>query len=151
MSGMSLQPILIVEDSDDDYEATARALKRDWIIANPLIRFDNGKEALDYMFNRPPYEDKSQNPIPAIVLLDLNLPGVDGRQVLAELKADERTQKIPVIVLTTSDDQHDVNFSYARGANSYVRKPVDAQDLFKTIDLFKEYWLKLAVLPTTNE
>ncbi|RVU36959.1 response regulator [Hwanghaeella grinnelliae] len=151
MAGVNLQPIIIVEDSDDDFEATERALKRDGPIANPLVRFDNGQDALDYMFNRPPYEDRAANPIPAIVLLDLNLPGVDGRQVLTELKNSEATQKIPVVIMTTSDDPRDVNSSYAKGANSYLRKPVALEDLFRTIQLFKEYWLSVAILPKVGE
>ncbi len=147
MTVINLQPVLIIEDSDDDFEATERALNRDGAIANPLLRFDNGKDALDYLFNRPPYEEKEANPAPAIILLDLNLPGVDGRQILTELKSNEATQKIPVVIMTTSDDQRDVNISYAKGANSYIRKPVALEDLFKTIQLFKEYWLGVAILP----
>jgi len=142
-----LQPILIIEDSDDDFEATERALNRDGAIANPLLRFDNGKDALDYLFNRPPYEERDANPAPAIILLDLNLPGVDGRQILTELKNNEATQKIPVVILTTSDDQRDVEASYEKGANSYIRKPIAVEDFFRTIRLFKEYWLSVAILP----
>lgn len=151
MTAMTLQPILIVEDSDDDFEATERALQRGVSLANPLLRFDNGKDALDYMFNRPPFEDREQNPVPAIVLLDLNLPGIDGRQILTELKNNEATRKVPVVIMTTSDDQRDVNISYAKGANSYIRKPVAVEDLFRTIQLFKEYWLSVAILPKVGE
>lgn len=147
----NLQPIVIIEDSDDDFEATERALKRDWVMANPLVRFDNGKDALDYLFHRPPYDDAVAHPSPAIILLDLNMPGIDGREVLAEIKKHDETKKIPVVVLTTSDDQRDVNISYSHGANSYIRKPVSADDLFRTIELFKEYWLKLAILPRGYE
>ena len=147
MTVLKLQPILIIEDSDDDFEATERALRRDGTFANPLLRFDNGTDALNYLFNRSPYDDRDKNPVPAIILLDLNLPRVDGRQILTELKSHESTQKIPVVVLTTSDDQRDVDISYAKGANSYIRKPVAIEDLFRAIQLFKEYWLSLAILP----
>ena len=148
---MTVQNILIIEDSDDDFEATERAFNRDGTFANPLLRFDNGKDALDYLFNRSPYEDRSANPAPAIILLDLNLPGIDGRQILTELKSHESTQKIPVVIMTTSDDQRDVDISYAQGANSYIRKPVAVEELFRTIQLFKEYWLGVAILPRAGE
>lgn len=151
MTKSNLQPIVIVEDSDDDYEATERALKRDWVISNPLVRFDNGKDALDYLFHRSPHDGLHEDHSPVIILLDLNMPGTDGREVLAEIKNNDRTKKIPVIVLTTSDDQRDVNISYAHGANSYIRKPVAAEDLVRTIQLLKEYWLKLAILPKDND
>ncbi|WP_028794803.1 response regulator [Thalassobaculum salexigens] len=138
-----VQPLLIVEDSDDDYEATVRALKRDGPLANPILRCENGREALDYIKRM----GSPECPRPGLVLLDLNMPGVDGREVLKTLKSDPALSTIPVVILTTSDDEWDVNNCYEAGANTYIKKPVDLEGFFSALRSLREYWLQVAILP----
>ncbi|MDF1796365.1 MAG: response regulator [Coxiellaceae bacterium] len=137
--------ILIVEDSDIDYESTIRAFKKAGI-ANVVKRCITGDEALDYLFKRGEYEGKGIND-PNVILLDLNLPGTDGREVLKQLKADDVLRKIPVIVLTTSNNEDDIDYCYSYGANSYVQKPVDPMEFIKAIQRLKDYWFEIVVLP----
>ena len=141
------QRIMIVEDSDDDYEATERALKRDGRLANELLRFENGEAALGYLLNEPPFEDRAMHPKPGIILLDLNLPGGGGVVALSRIKADATLERIPVVVLTTSTDPTDIARCYAAGANTYVAKPVDVQDFFRAVQRLRDYWFDLAILP----
>lgn len=143
MKPLNGQPLLIVEDSDDDYEATVRALKRDGPLANPIHRCENGQEALDYIANM----GSTERPRPGLVLLDLNMPGVDGREVLRVLKNDPGTAQIPVVILTTSDDEWDINNCYDAGANTYIKKPVDLEGFFAALKALREYWLEVAILP----
>ncbi len=140
------QPILIVEDSDDDYEATERALSRTGNLGNPLKRCKNGQEALDYLLRKGNFDEHSA-PLPGIVLLDLNMPGVDGREVLKCIKTTESIKHIPVIVLTTSDAEKDIEACYKEGANTYIHKPVELDGFFNAIKQLKDYWLNVAVLP----
>ena len=141
----SHQTILIVEDNDIDFEATHRAFIRGGII-NPIQRCSDGDDALDYLFQRGRY-DEATAPRPGLVLLDLNLPGTDGREVLREAKGADATKKIPIIVLTTSGYEHDVDECYRDGANSYIQKPVGVSSLFETIQRLRDYWLGLTILP----
>ena len=143
----STQPILIVEDSDDDFEATSRALNRDGNLANPIIRFDDGAKALDYLFRKPPYDEDGAAPTPGLVLLDLNLPGLDGRAVLKLMKSDTATREIPVVILTTSKDEWDISHCYRAGANTYVQKPVQFEAFIEAIRSLKNYWFQVALLP----
>jgi CheY-like chemotaxis protein len=113
-----------VEDSDDDFYAVQRAFKKS-NLRNPISRCTNGEQAIDYLFRRGEFADPAKAPIPGIILLDLNLPGLDGRQVLRQVKADYKLHRIPIIVLTTSNAEQDIEQCYADGANSYVQKPVD--------------------------
>lgn len=140
-----LRPILVVDNSDDDYEAMRRAFKRGTPIANSLVRFDNGQDALDYMFGLAAEEPAGR--MPALVLLDLNMPGVDGRAVLKALKGNEATRRVPVVILTTSDDEWDINNCYAEGASTYIKKPVELDGFFTAINVLKDYWLQVALLP----
>mgnify|MGYP000907469300 FL=1 len=147
---MTMSPsktLLIVEDSDDDFFATERAFRKSGL-ANPIVRCSTGDQALDYLFHRGEYAALADSH-PAIVLLDLNLPGTDGREVLRQVKLDPTLGKIPVIVLTTSDAEPDIEACYKAGANSYVQKPVDLKGFFDAIARLKEYWLEVAVLPRT--
>jgi len=144
------QPILIVEDSDDDYEATVRALTRDGPLSNPILRCEDGAEALQYLEAAVSGDTESPT-LPGIVLLDLNLPGVDGREVLKRFKSTEATCRIPIVILTTSDDEWDVNRCYEAGANTYIKKPVDLDGFFTALRSLKEYWLQVAVLPRETE
>lgn len=146
---MPLSPtktILIVEDSDDDFYATQRAFEKSGL-RNPIRRCTNGDQALDYLFHRGEFAHLDAEKAPGIILLDLNLPGTDGREVLRVLKADPQRRKIPVIVLTTSDALEDIDRCYEDGANSYVRKPVDMQGFVAAIARLREYWFEVAVLP----
>lgn len=144
------QTILIVEDNDDDFFATARAFKKAELI-NPVQRCTNGDQALDYLFQRGEFSDPGKAPRPGIVLLDLNLPGTDGRQVLRVVKADPDLKKIPVIVLTTSRARQDIERCYADGANSYIQKPLDMAGFIEAITRLREYWFEVALLPKDNE
>src|SRR5262245_37094272 len=113
-------PILLVEDSPEDYQATVRAFQKAGLL-NPIFRCRDGDDALDFLYRRRAYVDPERAPRPGVILLDLNLPGTDGREVLAEVKGDESLKFIPVIVLTTSADERDVQGCYQAGANSYVQ------------------------------
>jgi len=140
------QPILLVEDSPEDYEATERAFRRAGL-RNPIYRCTDGDEALDYLYRRGRYADPAAAPRPGIILLDLNLPGTDGREVLETVKRDADLKRIPVIVLTTSSDERDVAACYAAGANSYIQKPVDLDGFLRAIDRLKGYWFEVVILP----
>lgn len=148
---LAKQPILIVEDSDDDFEVTERALKRQGNLLNPIYRCEDGADALDYLFHRGDYADPRDAPRPGLILLDLNLPGKDGRAVLSEIKGNSTTKDIPVVVLTTSDDERDVERCYSSGANAYTKKPVDMDSFFESIKRLKEYWFGIAILPRGRE
>lgn len=140
------QPILLIEDSPEDYEATVRAFDRSGL-KNPIFRCEDGDGALDFLHRRGRFADPDQAPRPGVILLDLNLPGTDGRDVLTEIKRDERLKQIPVIVLTTSNDARDVESCYRAGANSYIQKPVDMDGFLRAIERLKGYWFEVVVLP----
>ncbi|HYH45973.1 MAG TPA: response regulator [Thermoanaerobaculia bacterium] len=140
------QPILLVEDSPEDVEATRRAFQRSGL-RNPIHHCADGDEALDYLLRRGAYEPPAEAPRPGIILLDLNLPGTDGREVLEEVKRHEEIKHIPVIVLTTSNDERDVAACYRLGANSYVQKPVDLEGFLKAIERLNGYWFEVVILP----
>jgi len=138
--------ILIVEDNPNDAELALRALKKN-NLANNVALVTDGEEALDFMFARGKYSDRKPGSGPRIVLLDLKLPKVDGLEVLRAIKADMRTQMIPVVVLTSSKEEKDLIESYKLGVNSYIQKPV-AFDKF--VDAVKEigyYWLLMNQSP----
>ncbi|MFL6195984.1 MAG: response regulator [Thermoanaerobaculia bacterium] len=137
------QPILLVEDSPEDYETTERALRRSGL-KNPIIRCADGDEALDFLFRRGP---NAEAPRPGVILLDLNLPGTDGREVLSEIKKDPSLKQIPVVVLTTSSDERDVEACYQAGASSYIQKPVDLEGFMKAIERLNGYWFEVVILP----
>lgn len=137
------QPILLVEDSPEDFETTQRAFRRSGL-KNPILRCADGDEALDFLFQRGSHADA---PRPGVILLDLNLPGTDGREVLSEIKASEDLKQIPVIVLTTSADERDVQACYLAGASSYIQKPVDVEGFMKAIERLNDYWFEVVILP----
>lgn len=116
--------ILLVEDNPDDVELTRLAFEEAQV-ANTLTVVRDGAEALDYLFARGRYADRDPQDLPSLVLLDLNLPKLDGREVLQAIRNDERTRSLPVVVLTTSAEPFDVEASYTLGVNSYIQKPVD--------------------------
>ncbi len=144
MSDMS--HILLVEDNQDDYEAAVRSLKKNHFM-NPVHWCKNGQDALDYLYREGQYSDNPDVKTPDLILLDLNMPGVDGRQVLQRLKEDPEKRSIPVVILTTSKDSKDVDKCYEIGASTYIQKPVDFDGLTQAIRTMKDYWFGVAILP----
>ena len=144
---MNDRVILLVEDNPMDEELTLRALRKS-NVRNPVIVAHDGAEALDYLFCRGQFADRSASAMPQVVLLDLNLPKIDGLEVLRSLRADERTRLLPVVMLTSSVEQPDLVRSYSLGANSYVRKPVDFAEFLEAARQLGLYWLLLNQTPT---
>lgn len=142
---MERRPIFLVEDNADDELLILRSLKRN-NVSNGVIIARDGVEALDYLFGTGSQADKQ--PIkPSVVLLDIKLPKIDGLQVLERIREDERTKLLPVVVLTSSDEERDLLRSYQLGVNSYVRKPVDFAEFSEAITKLGLYWLLLNELP----
>jgi two-component system response regulator len=139
---MSELSILLVEDDPDDEILTMRELKRQ-NVANEITVVRDGAEALDYLFARGQYADRDPCDHPTLMLLDLKLPKVDGLEVLRQVRADERTKLMPVVILTSSDEQKDKIKSYNLGANSYVRKPVGFDEFREAVRQLQLYWLLL--------
>lgn len=137
---------MIVEDSPVDYETTMRAFSKAGL-ANPVIHCQDGDQALDFLYGRGEFAQGRDSRRPGIILLDLNLPGTDGREVLQEIKQDPELKRIPVIVLTTSSDERDIERCYADGANSYIAKPVELANFIEAIQRLKDYWFEIVVLP----
>lgn len=139
---MMHKEILLVEDNPDDVELTRIAFY-EAKIANKLVVARDGAEALDYLFARGAFADRDPTHLPSIVLLDLNLPKVDGREVLQAIRGNELTRSLPVVVLTTSVEPFDVEASYALGVNSYIQKPVDFEHFVWAVQQVGLYWLVL--------
>lgn len=138
----STRPILLVEDNADDVELTRIAFAQAKI-ANPLHVVENGVEALDYLFGRGAWARQPRHEAPALILLDLNMPRMDGREVLQAIRADAETRSLPVVVMTTSAEPFDVEACYLLGANSYIRKPVDFDQFMGAVKQVGMYWLVL--------
>ena len=132
--------ILLVEDNPDDEALTIRALKKNHL-QNKLVVARDGAEAIEYLFAEGKYEGRDINQLPALVLLDLQLPKIDGFGVLKRLRANEHTKFLPVVILTSSAEQEDILSGYGLGANSYVRKPVDFDEFITTVGQLGPYWL----------
>ncbi len=143
-----VQPIdiLLVEDSPADVRLTREALKEAKVL-NTLHVVQDGMAAVDFLHRKGQY---SGSPVPDLILLDLNLPKKDGREVLAEIKQDEKLKSIPVVVLTTSRAEEDVVRTYNLHANAYVTKPVDLRQFLEVIRSIEEFWLAVVTLPTGN-
>jgi two-component system response regulator len=133
--------ILLVEDNPDDELLTLRAFKKSHIL-NEVVVARDGAEALDYLFGTGKYAERDRT-TPSVVLLDLKLPKISGLEVLRRLRNDERTKFLPVVILTSSDEERDIVESYKLGANSYIRKPVDFDQFVKAIQQLGLYWLVL--------
>ncbi len=138
--------ILLVEDNEDDIFLTVRALKQNRILNNIEIVKD-GEEALDFLFKRGKYINRLKNDLPILILLDLKLPKLDGIEVLKEIKSDSTTRVIPVVVLTTSDEEIDIFNCYNCGVNSYIKKPVDFEQFANVVKQLGLYWLILNISP----
>ena len=141
--------ILLVEDNPDDVVLTRRALKRGKIV-NKLVVASDGVEALDYLFATGTHTGRDLSVMPQVILLDLKLPKLDGLEVLKMIRTDERTKLLPVVILTTSNEQQDLIDSYSLGANSYVRKPVDFVQFSDAVKQLGLYWLILNELPANQ-
>lgn len=143
---MDKKIILLVEDNPDDEILTVRALKKNNIL-NDIVVARDGAEALDYLFGRGSYADRDMSVMPQLILLDLKLPKIDGLEVLRQVRGDEGTRLLPVVVLTSSLEEQDVIESYSLGANSYIRKPVDFNQFKESIKNLGLYWLVLNESP----
>jgi two-component system, response regulator len=137
---MKPKTILLVEDNPSDVGLTRRAFEKSHI-ANKLVVVEDGQEALDYLFGGDQLKGSKMKELPALILLDLKLPKVDGLQVLRRIRADKRTSRLPVVILTTSSEEQDIAQSYDLGANSYIRKPVDFRQFVEAVQHLGLYWL----------
>ena len=139
--------LLIVEDNDEDYETTLRLLRKSKNERH-IQRCWHGEDVLDFLYRRNKYTAAQR---PAVILLDLNLPGTDGREVLQEIKNDQALKAIPVVILSTSSNPVDIAMSYQNGANSYMVKPVDFPSFAQAMQCFDDYWFHAVVLSQMRE
>lgn len=137
---MNQKVILLVEDNPDDIALTLRAFKK-CNIKNKVIIIEDGEEALDYILCKGKYEGKNKLDLPAVILLDINLPKVNGFEVLTAIRGNETTKLLPVVFLTSSKEEQDILKGYTLGANSYIQKPVDFQNFFEAVQTLGLYWL----------
>ncbi len=142
MTPRSRRIILLIEDNEDDVELTLRAFEKSKV-ANEIVVARDGEEALDYLFATGRHAGRDPDGAPEVVLLDVKLPKIDGLEVLRRLRADERTRRLPVVMLTSSVEERDVITSYDLGANSFVRKPVDFTQFIEAAKQLGLYWLVL--------
>ena len=141
--------ILLVEDSQDDIDLALHALRQDKL-ANSIFVVRDGEEAVDFLFCRGQFSDRSFEHPPKLVLLDLKLPKIDGLQVLKQLKNDSRTSAIPVVIMTSSKEERDLVEGYKSGVNSYIQKPVDFEQFRKTVKTLGLYWLVVNQSPLNH-
>ena len=139
-------PILLIEDDEDDVSLTQRAFIKGKIL-NKLYVVRDGEEAMEFLEHRGRYSNPDEAPKPGIILLDLNMPKMDGREVLHKIKSNEKLRVIPVIVLTTSERDGDILESYENGANTFITKPVEFGKFVETVVTLGKYWLSIAELP----
>ena len=144
--GFNEVEVLLVEDNETDAELTIRALKRK-NLANSLVWVKDGEEALEFIFASGRYSNREIQDLPKLVLLDLRMPKVDGMEVLRKIKADDRTSKIPIVVLTSSKEDKDIVESYNLGVNSYVSKPVEFDEFTDAVSTLGLYWMLLNKSP----
>ncbi|RCJ15259.1 two-component system response regulator [Nostoc sp. ATCC 43529] len=151
------EPLLVVEDSNEDFRMLQRLMRR-MSVQNPIHRCTNGDEVIELLYQqRSNTYDQGEEPCnsqlalrPSVILLDLNLPGIDGRDILARLKQDKIFREIPIVVFTTSSNPKDIELCYQKGANGYLVKPMDAEELKKTIQAFVDYWLEANTPPVLD-
>ncbi|BDA70318.1 response regulator receiver protein [Rivularia sp. IAM M-261] len=141
------EPLLVVEDSNEDFRMLQRLMQR-FEVKNPIYRCSDGDEVLNYLYHKGAYDNPRKAPRPSVILLDLNLPGVDGRYVLERIKQDITFREIPIVVFTTSSNPEDIELCYQKGANGYLIKPMDYKELHNIMRAFVNYWLEANVAPT---
>ncbi len=146
MTSSPYPTLLVVEDSDEDFATLGRIITKDCNVDVPIVRCTDGDDALDFLHRTGSYNGDQTKP-PSIILLDLNLPGTDGREVLAEIKQDDELKKIPVVIFTTSSNPKDIDVCYRYGANSYILKPTGIEQLKTSVKQFIDYWFEATVLP----
>lgn len=142
----NMKPILMVDDDEDDRMMAERALRKNRVI-NPILFLEDGEQLLAYLRRQGKYADAKAFPRPCFILLDLNMPRMDGRRALEIIKADPELKKIPIVILTTSQAEEDIVRSYNTGANSFITKPVSFEGLVSVMDTLKNYWLEIVNLP----
>jgi CheY-like chemotaxis protein len=138
--------LLVVEDSNEDFEALRRLLQRS-SLAISIQRCVNGEQGLAFLYRTGSYSDRDRTPRPGLIVLDLNLPGIDGREVLRRIKQDTKLKTIPVVVFTTSNNPKDIEECYQYGVNSYIVKPIDFDRLKRDIQTMLDYWFEVTTLP----
>ena len=143
---MDKATILLIEDNPDDVELTLHAFQKNHM-ANDIVVATDGAEGLDYLFGTGKYAGRDAEEPPALILLDLQLPKIGGLEVLRRVREDERTKRIPVVILTTSDEEEDIVNGYNGGANSYLRKPVDFAEFMNAVKQLEMYWMVLNTPP----
>jgi CheY-like chemotaxis protein len=141
--------ILLADDDEEDRTLTEEALNESRL-ANDIRFVTDGEELIDYLFHRGDFTNGNQAPTPGLILLDLNMPKKDGREALAEIKADPRLRQIPVVVLTTSKAEEDIVRSYDLGVNSFITKPVTFDGLVEAMAVFTQYWFEIVALPADS-
>ncbi len=141
--------LLIVEDSNEDFESFLRFLRQSLLVI-PIYRCLSGDQALAFLYHTDSYTDPESAPRPGLILLDLNLPGTDGREVLRRIKQDDDLKFVPVVIFTTSNDPKDIEDCYRQGVNSYIIKPVDFSLLKRSIQTLLYYWFDITMLPTNS-
>jgi CheY-like chemotaxis protein len=141
--------LLVVEDSDEDFEALSRIIDQVNIVSLSIHRCIDGEDALDFLNQEGKYSNVGDTPSPELIILDLNLPGTDGREVLAAIKQSETLKTIPVVVLSTSSNPKDIEACYQSGVNSYMLKPMNLNELRDSVRMLLDYWFKAMVLPAS--
>ena len=139
--------LLVIEDSNEDFEAFQRYVRRSPLTI-PIYRCVDGDDALAFLYRTGRYADPQSAPRPGLILLDLNLPGADGREVLRNIKQDATLKLIPVVIFTTSNNPKDIEACYRQGVNSYIVKPMDFSRLKHSIQILIDYWFGTTILPT---
>ncbi|AFZ04424.1 response regulator [Calothrix sp. PCC 6303] len=140
------EPLLIVEDSNEDFKILQRLMQR-LDVQNPIYRCSSGDEALEFLERIGNDNNSDISSKPSVILLDLNLPGIDGRDILSQIKQDNKFKEIPVVIFTTSSNPKDIELCYQKGANGYLIKPMNADELKKIVQAFVEFWLEVNTIP----
>ena len=142
-------PLLIIEDSEEDFETLIRAIDK-VKISEPIYRCEDGEEALEFLFHQGEYQDESLAPRPSLIILDLNLPGTDGREVLVEIKQSPDLQTIPVVIFSTSANLKDIDECYRYGISGYLAKPMNIQLFNELVEALLKYWFEVVILPDSS-